>query len=66
MGNLLCDVNIIVSDIWRHWYTIRSSIFLRSMQILVIISGGLYKASVLFFYSSYDRKGGNNYDKNGW
>ena len=48
MGHLLCDVNTIVSDIWRHWYTIRSSVLLRFMQILVIISGGLYKASVLF------------------
>ena len=48
MGHLLCDVNTIVSDIWRHWYTIRGGIRLRTMQILVIISGGLYKASVLF------------------
>lgn len=46
MGNKLRDVNTIIPDIWGYWYIIRSSILLRSMQILVITSGGYYKASV--------------------
>ena len=31
MGNKLCDVNTIISDIWGYWYIIRGSVLLRSM-----------------------------------
>ncbi len=56
MGDKLLSVNYTISYIWRYWYTIRGGVLLRFMQILVIIiSGGLYKASVLF-YNYYIRK----------